>query len=241
MVKVTKRGRVSRNTRQLFSPFFIYFECRCVKISQSNVVAGNVLQGVPVYSPSPGIPLHPFTDEELIDQIAGGNSAAFAQLYHRYKHTLFAFCIRLLKDRDDAMDAVQETFVKIHNRLSSLHDPASFRAWMFAIVRNEAYAILRRKNNLEGLDGEAEDVWEEGTPLDLMIGKEKAEIVQQFLETLKPEYREVLLWREYEQLSYAEIAAVTGDTESSVKSRLFKARKALTKKFMPYVAERKEP
>ena len=131
--------------------------------------------------------------------------------------------------------------MKIHNRLPTLHDPASFRAWMFAIVRNEAYAILRRKKNLEGLDGEAQDVWEGGTPLDSMIGKERVEIVQRLLERLKPEYREVWLLREYEQLSYAEIAAVTGDTESSVKSRLFKARKALTKKFMPYVAERNEP
>lgn len=185
--------------------------------------------------------MQPFTDEQLIDQISAGNSAAFAQLYQRYKHALFAFCFRLLKDRDDALDAVQETFVKIHNRLPTLHDPDSFRVWMFAIVRNEAYAILRRKNNLVGLDGEAQNVWEEGTPLDSMIGKEKVEIVQRLLERLKPEYREVLMLREYEQLSYAEIAAVTGDTESSVKSRLFKARKALTKKFMPYVAERKEP
>jgi len=185
--------------------------------------------------------LHPFTDEQLIDQIGAGNPAAFAQLYQRHKHALYAFCLRLLKDRDDALDAVQETFVKIHNRLSTLNDPASFRAWMFAIVRNEVYANLRRKKNLEGLEGEAKEVWEEGTPLDSVIGEERTELVQRLLGKLKPEYREVLMLREYEQLSYAEIAAVTGDTESSVKSRLFKARKALTKKFMPYVAERKEP
>ena len=204
-------------------------------------MAGVVSYGVPGFSPPESTRLQPFTDEQLIDQINAGNSAAFAQLYQRYKHALFAFCMRLLKDRDDALDAVQEAFVKIHNRLPTLHDPASFRAWMFTIVRNEAYAILRRKKNLEGLDGEAQDVWEEGTPLDSMIGKERVEIVQRLLERLKPEYREVLMLREYEQLSYAEIAAVTGDTESSVKSRLFKARRALTKKFMPYVAERKEP
>ena len=177
--------------------------------------------------------MHPFTDEQLIDQIDAGNPAAFAQLYQRHKDALYAFCFRLLKDRDDAMDAVQETFVKIHKQLRSLKESSSFRAWMFAIARNEVYVVFRRRKTTNGLDGEAELVWGEETPLEIVIGEERTKLVQRVLGKLKPEYREVLLLREYEQLSYAEIAEVTGDTESSVKSRLFKARRALARKLNP--------
>ena len=231
---------MSRGTRQLFAPFFIYFVCRCVKNSQLKVTAGLVLWGVPDFSPPPGIPLQPFTDEQLIDQIDAGNTAAFAQLYRRHKNSLYTFCFRLLHDRDDAVDVVQETFVKIHNRLWSLKDSSSFRTWMFAIARNEVYVVFRRRKTTNGLNEEAELVRGEETPLDIVIGEERTELVQRFLGKLKPEYREVLILREYEQLSYAEIAEVTGDTESSVKSRLFKARKSLMQKLTPYFAERNE-
>lgn len=66
------------------------------------------------------------------------------------------------------------------------------------------------------------------------MNSETVEIVRGMIALLKPDYREVLILREYEQLSYSEIAEVTGDTESSVKSRLFKARKTLLKKLKPY-------
>ncbi len=78
-----------------------------------------------------------------------------------------------------------------------------------------------------------EEVWTDEVHEDMVRG-ETVEIVQQMIALLKPEYREVLVLREYEQLSYAEIAGVTGVTESSVKSRLFKARKALFQKLKPY-------
>ena len=93
--------------------------------------------------------------------------------------------------------------------------------------------VFRRRKTTNGLDGEAELVWGEETPLEIVIGEERTKLVQRVLGKLKPEYREVLLLREYEQLSYAEIAEVTGDTESSVKSRLFKARRALARKLNP--------
>ena len=66
---------------------------------------------------------------------------------------------------------------------------------------------------------------------------ELTEVVETYLWELKVEYREVLVLRQYDKLSYAEIAAITGDTVSSVESRLFKARKALAKKLAPYFKE----
>jgi RNA polymerase sigma-70 factor (ECF subfamily) len=81
---------------------------------------------------------------------------------------------------------------------------------------------------------EAETVWIEETPLTFAQENETKAIVRTCIDALKVEYREVLLLREYEGQSYEEIAAITGNTESSVKSRLFKARKALAEKLKPY-------
>jgi len=90
-----------------------------------------------------------------------------------------------------------------------------------------------RRNRRNGVQSD-EDVWDETTPYDLTISAETTEIVQRLLQNLKSEYREVILLREYEQLSYTQIAEITSNTESSVKSRLFKARKALTKRLKEY-------
>jgi RNA polymerase sigma-70 factor (ECF subfamily) len=93
---------------------------------------------------------------------------------------------------------------------------------------------------MEDLEGEAETVWDEDNPLEELEEQETKNIIQHYLGLLRPHYRELLVLREYEQLSYAEIAAITGATESAVKSGLFKARKALAKKLEPFFRERDE-
>lgn len=176
------------------------------------------------------------TDEYLIERLREGDLRALGFLYERYKNTVYAFCLRLLNDEQAAEDATHDALIKAREAIHSLNDTRSFKAWLLCIARNEAYTFLRRTRNTNGL---AEDnVWDEHTPLEEMISSETTELVQRLLSRLKPEYREVLILREYEGLSYAEIAAATGATESSVKSRIFKARKALTKKMMPYYRER---
>jgi RNA polymerase sigma-70 factor (ECF subfamily) len=79
-----------------------------------------------------------------------------------------------------------------------------------------------------------ETIWTDETPLSIVADGETATIITSCIDAMKLEYKEVLLLREYEQRSYEEIAMITGNTESSVKSRLFKARKALAEKLKPY-------
>lgn len=169
-------------------------------------------------------------DEELLERISHGDSRAFAELYERYAPRLYSYILRLLRDRQGAEDVVQETLTKVHTGARSVHDARSFRGWIFTIARNEAYGILRK--NKTAVLGDDDLVWENDTPLDLLLQAED-EIVQRLLEELKPEYREVLLLREYENLSYEEIAIISSSTIGAVKSRLFKARKALLKKLEP--------
>lgn len=173
------------------------------------------------------------SDAQLIGRIQLKDSNAFVELYHRYKRRVYEYCFRLLQDRQIAEDATQNTFIRVHESIRSLKNPESFKAWMFAIARNQVYAHVRRLRS-NGLD-ENEDVWEVQSPHEEFVIQEQAELVQKLLAELKPEYREVLILLEYEQLSYAEIATVTGSTLSSVESRIFKARKALGKKLKPYL------
>jgi RNA polymerase sigma-70 factor (ECF subfamily) len=179
------------------------------------------------------------SDKELLEQLRLGSPSAFAQLYQRYKHRVYAYCNRLLRDEQSAEDAVQETFLKIHHSLHLLQKPEMFRPWLFSIARNEAYTHLRRTKHVENLENEEEVVWEENNPLDAVIETDTKDIIQHYLGLLKPYYRELLILREYEQLSYTEIARITGLTESAVKSGLFKARKALGKKLGPILDESK--
>ena len=82
-----------------------------------------------------------------------------------------------------------------------------------------------------------QDIWDEETPHEMVVKGELVDLVQHHLNHLKVEYREVLVLRQYDKLSYAEIAAITGNSISSVESRLFKARRALAKKLVPYFSE----
>jgi RNA polymerase sigma-70 factor (ECF subfamily) len=172
------------------------------------------------------------TDSELIAWLRKNDRQAFAELYERYKMPVYRYCLKMLGEPAPAEDAVQETFLKMYSRIEQLIDPNRLLPWLFSIAHNEVLMHLRRyrRNGLESAD----DIWEEVTPFDLAVKSETQEIVQRLLGQLREKYREVLILREYDRFSYSEIAAVTGDTESSVKSRLFKARKAMIAELKRY-------
>jgi RNA polymerase sigma-70 factor (ECF subfamily) len=183
--------------------------------------------------------MHFAPDRELLSQNRAGNDQAFTDLHNKYRRRLLAYCYRLLQDPVTAEDVVQVSFTKAYESLSTLDKPELFFYWLFSIARNEIYGHIRktRKNGTQHSIEEEDDIWTEETPHEQLVRKETAEIVERYLNQLKVEYREVLVLRQYEKLSYAEIAAITGDTVSSVESRLFKARKALAKKLAPYLNE----
>lgn len=172
------------------------------------------------------------TETELIQLLRQDDRQAFTVLYEHHKAAIYRYCLRMLIDSDAADDATQETFIKMLAGIKGLQNVESFLSWLFSIARNEVMMQLRR-NRRNGIHSD-EDVWDKQTPYEITVAAETTEIVQRLLQNLKSEYREVILLREYEQLTYTQIAEITDDTESSVKSRLFKARKALTKRLKEY-------
>ena len=168
-------------------------------------------------------------------ELRNGSADAFAELYSRYKRHIFTFCLRLTGDQSLAEDATHDAFLKMYNKLSTLNDPLALRPWLYSIARNGVYKQLSRNQRNGSLEDES--VWIEETPLTIAERREVKEIMSACVGMLKAEYKEVLYLREYEQHSYEEIAVITGDSISSVKSRLFKARKALAQKLKPFFKE----
>jgi len=165
------------------------------------------------------------SDKDLLSLIQSGDRGAFSELYKRHRRALYAFCARLLGDTQAAEDAVHETFMKLSTGSGSIAEPSALKSWLFTVARNEALMAIRERR--DGTPGSAESVWDDETPESLAEKSDVRRLVQGALGRLKVEYREVLLLREFEGLSYSEIASITGDSASSVKSRLFKARRAL--------------
>jgi RNA polymerase sigma-70 factor (ECF subfamily) len=175
------------------------------------------------------------TDEQLVHALQLGDREAFDALYRRYSEHIYAFCLKLTGAHSLAEDVTHDTFVSLYRNIDELHDANRFHSWLFTIARNNIYNQLRHSRRNGFLD--VESVWDDETPFSLVEQADAKEIVSNCIGKLKIEYREVLFLREFEQRSYEEIADITGTTQSSVKSRLFKARRALTEKLIPYFKE----
>lgn len=163
----------------------------------------------------------------------GGGEGALADLYERYARRVHRYAIRMTGDEDAAQDVVQETFLRVQTSLHTLRNEESLEAWLFRIARNQVFTMLRQTRSGGGVD--PEELQGEGTPLEELIRGETAGIVRRMVAALKPEFREVIVLREYEELSYAEIASIIGESEDVVGMRLLRARKALARLILPYI------
>ncbi|HNW59725.1 MAG TPA: RNA polymerase sigma factor [bacterium] len=161
---------------------------------------------------------------ELASRFSAGEAAAFVALYHAHKKAIYAFCFRLLGDKDSAMDGVQEVFLRAWENHRQLRDPARFRSWLFSIAHHYCLTSMRRRIPLwKGAQGTADEPAVD--PADSR--DEELQLLQAALARLQPEDRELVVLREFQQLHYQEIAAITGMTLSAVRSRLHRARHRL--------------
>jgi len=179
-------------------------------------------------------------DKALIEAFQAGDDFAFVSLYNRYKGAIYTYCLKMLLDHELARDVMQETFLRIYENRDRLLNTGSFKAWTFTIARNQCLNQFRRSNKHVMLDEAHTAAVPETTSHAQVASLEKSEqveLVNYFLGRLKPEYREVIVLREYQNLTYEEIAAITRSTLSAVKSRLFKARRKLAA-FMEPVLQR---
>lgn len=168
-------------------------------------------------------------DDYLVLLAQGGSREAFARLAARWTPKLLAFAARSLGSTEAAKDVVQETWESAVRGLSRLDDPARFRAWIYTIAARKCADVLRGKYR-DARIGESADAMRE-SEANAEDGANDRLDVAAALKRLPPEQRVAASLFFGEDLSVAEIAAITGVPAGTVKSRLFAARKALREVF----------
>ncbi len=164
-----------------------------------------------------------------VDQALRGDRAAFGQLMHRYAGAVYNLAYRMLGNAEDAEDASQEIFLRAYTRLASFDRARKFSTWLLSIGSNYCIDRLRRRRFAWlTLDDAAYALPSaEPGPERSALSHERRERVQQALQRLPENYRLVTVLRYWHDLSYEEIERVTGLPESTIKTRLHRARHML--------------
>ena len=168
-------------------------------------------------------------DNELVQAALGGDKEAFGQLVVRYQDRVFNTLVRVLGNREDAGDIVQDAFVQAYVKLDSFRGDARFYTWLYRIAMNLALSHRRRRKPTESLDETKTNIGDEPaaqypTAAEQLIARERAALLQQALLKLNVEHRQILALRELEACSYEEIAEILELPVGTVRSRLFRAR-----------------
>ena len=176
-------------------------------------------------------------EKALVQRAIGGDSAAFGTLVERYQQQVFNLALRMVGSRADAEDLAQEAFIRAWRALPSFHQSAQFSTWLYRLTSNICIDFLRSRGRkptvsltVEGDDEESEELDVADERYDPEENFQRAELqraVQRGLNTLPEEFRTILILRELEGLSYAEIGEMLHLEEGTVKSRLFRARSRL--------------
>jgi RNA polymerase sigma-70 factor (ECF subfamily) len=172
-------------------------------------------------------------DRLLVQAALAGDQSAFAELVTRYQSAVYNLAYRMLGDPTDAEDAAQEVFVRAWNQLRTFQLDRRFSTWLLSIASHHAIDMLRRRKPSAPLDDVALYVQsDEPEPDEIVLRSEQSEDVKRLLNTLPDKYRSVTVLRYYNDLSYNEIANMTGLTESAVKTQLHRARRMLADQLM---------
>jgi len=190
-------------------------------------------------------------DRELVDGIQKGDEAAFRELFDRYHRRAFAVAFGVVKNKQDALDIVQDAFIKVHRHIANFHGSSSFYTWLYRIVMNLSIDHVRRNKKGKDLDyddkvgRDSTSVAGDGTmlpsildgsPSKTVLRKELSEAIQAALADLPEYHRAVILLREIEGLSYEEMASVLKVPKGTIMSRLFHARKKMQASLETYLA-----
>ena len=179
-------------------------------------------------------------DEADVARARAGDTAAFAALVRRHQDRVFGFILRMLDARDEAMELTQDVFVKAWQALPGWRPEARFSTWLLQIARNAALDQLRRRRVVQfaPLDDGMDVADTAPGPEARYASRQRQALLENALQQIAAEHREILLLREIEDLSYAELAAVLGIAEGTVKSRLARARAVLLEHFRPHAGVR---
>ncbi len=180
------------------------------------------------------------TDGELITKALRGREDGFEELVRRYQRPITAYVYRMLNDYESSLDVTQEVFIKIYNSLEKYSSDYKFSTWLYRIAHNAAIDHMRRNSaNLQSLETENDEGAYQlqlesplPTPEQERERSEWRSEIDAVVKCLPSVYRELILLRHAQDLSYDEIAEVTNLPLGTVKNRLFRAREMMREIFI---------
>lgn len=189
------------------------------------------------------------TDRDLVRQAQAGERQAFAELVARYQRRAYAVALGMVHNHDDALDVVQDAFVKAHRNLPGFQGKSSFYTWLYRIVVN--LCIDRGRSRSRRPQVEFDETYEreqaasvgvdvlpsrsDADPIRNMKRRELGQQLEKALSSLSDNHRAILLLREVDGCSYEQIAETLDISKGTVMSRLFHARKNMQKELRPYL------
>jgi RNA polymerase sigma-70 factor (ECF subfamily) len=196
--------------------------------------------------------MEPYVEEQdarLVERIKEGDEEAFKELVENYQRKVYSICYGMLKNPDDSRDVSQEVFIKVYRYIDSFNQESSFYTWLYRITVNMCIDFIRknsRTTKVEYDDQLAHDGETEGDDLllpsslgihpDKVYGrKELRQKMLEAIETLSEKHRTILILREVEGLSYAEMADVLNISKGTVMSRLYHARRYFQQALSEYL------
>ncbi|WP_297704864.1 sigma-70 family RNA polymerase sigma factor [uncultured Eudoraea sp.] len=172
-------------------------------------------------------------DEHLINKVIKGENNAYAVLVDRYKHMVYTLALKIVKNREDAEEVAQDTFVKAYSALNEFKGESKFSTWLYKIAYYRSLDYL--KKNKRRVETSTIDISEEyniasmDDALDGMEVKERAEIIKHAIQELPAADAVLITLYYFETLSMNEISKVMGISANTIKVRLFRGRKRLAK------------
>gem|GEM_PF-125851 len=185
-------------------------------------------------------------DEELIKSFYEGDPEALSMIFERHKEGVFNFAQRMVSNRADAEDVLSDAFMRVCDPQHRFKADASFKTWLYTIVRNACIDRIRGKKKWGSLwfmksgSDEAQQMdmpSEDETPSQSMQRKETAQYIKEAIAKLPVEQREAVILREYNDLSYDEIAHILGCSLSNVKIIIYRARVQLKNDIPAFIRE----
>ena len=183
-------------------------------------------------------------DQALVERAQGGDQHAFDQLVSKYQRKLGRLLSRFIRDPAEVEDVSQEAFIKAYRALPSFRGDSAFYTWLYRIGVNTAKNWLithgRRASATTGVDSEEAETYDDAdalrdndTPERLLMTKQIGATVNAAMEALPEDLRTAIMLREIDGLSYEEIAQVMDCPIGTVRSRIFRARDAISEKLRP--------
>jgi RNA polymerase sigma-70 factor (ECF subfamily) len=188
-------------------------------------------RGTPVVHPTTGPAVKTATDEELVQRAQRDDERAFGELVTRYETKVYSLALKMLRNPEDAEDVLQDPFLRAYRGIKAFQGHSTFSTWIYRITANSALMRLRKKQlptvSIEDADEREAPIniadWAPG-PVERLMTEETRVAMEDAIEALPPEFRQVFILRDVEELSNAEVAEVLDLSVAAVKSRLHRAR-----------------